>query len=494
MNTFSGNIIRQKPIFLYLLPLFFVLHGYMENYDLVPLKDAFILALQYLAAAIVLSWLAKFYFHDQYKANFYSFFILCFQFFFGTVHDLVRSRFADLFITKYSFILPFSLLVFFLFAVMLNRKKIVSGQLTLYLNTLLVILLLIDTTQLLMKAVKPRAASHSENLHAVKCDTCNAADLYLIVADGYPGQTELKDVLGYDNTKFLQALKKRNFHIVDSSISNYNFTPFSMASMLNMNFIEGITGSNSNKNDMSICYNTIKISNAYRFFISRGYEFFNFSLFDFPDQPSLAKPTFLYRKTKLITSQTFLYRVNKEIAFHLATTFKLNFIIKYLRNFDLKNNSKLYSLTKDIAEQPSGRPKFVYTHLVMPHYPYYFDSLGKPVSFLTLSDDHARDKKAFLSYLKYANQKYLELIDYILAHSPKPPIILLMSDHGLREFNEPVDQKYHFMNLNTLLLPDSNYHSFYTGMSNVNQFRALLNTEYGQRLPMLKDSVIFIRE
>jgi hypothetical protein len=69
-----------------------------------------------------------------------------------------------------------------------------------------------------------------------------------------------------------------------------------------------------------------------------------------------------------------------------------------------------------------------------------------------------------------------------------------MSDHGFRQFKEPVDKKYYFSNLISIYLPDGNYSGFYDGMSNVNMFRAFLNTEFGQNLPILKDSTIFLRE
>ena len=131
---------------------------------------------------------------------------------------------------------------------------------------------------------------------------------------------------------------------------------------------------------------------------------------------------------------------------------------------------------------------------MIPHHPYYFDSSGHSASYKMLNDDYAFNRKAFISYLKYANKKFLELIDTILASSVVPPIILLMSDHSFREFGETVDDKYHFLNLNTVFLPDSNYSGFYKGQTNVNQFRIILNSQFGQHLPLLKDSTSFLLE
>jgi len=96
--------------------------------------------------------------------------------------------------------------------------------------------------------------------------------------------------------------------------------------------------------------------------------------------------------------------------------------------------------------------------------------------------------------LKYSNRKLLELIDHIRKNSPRPPVIILMSDHGFRQLPEGSDQKYYFMNLNAVYLPNGNYAGFYDGMSNVNQFRVILNSQFNQKLPLLKDSTSFLVE
>ncbi|HEY1023449.1 MAG TPA: hypothetical protein VGE06_14110, partial [Flavisolibacter sp.] len=51
-----------------------------------------------------------------------------------------------------------------------------------------------------------------------------------------------------------------------------------------------------------------------------------------------------------------------------------------------------------------------------------------------------------------------------------------------------------YRNMNAVLLPNGNYQPFYNGISGVNQFRALLNAAFGQKLPMLKDSTSFLEE
>ena len=146
------QIIRTKPFFLFLLPVFFVLHGVTENYDLIPFKDALILGLFYIGISILLSFFFWLFYKNFYKANLLAFSMICFQFFFGTVHDLFKKTFSDSLITRYSFILPATIILFILLIVFVHRSKKSFLRTTYYLNILLLILLLIDSVNLLVKA------------------------------------------------------------------------------------------------------------------------------------------------------------------------------------------------------------------------------------------------------------------------------------------------------------------------------------------------------
>jgi hypothetical protein len=264
--------------------------------------------------------------------------------------------------------------------------------------------------------------------------------------------------------------------------------------MLNMNYLEGLEGSNTSKKDMSVCNNTIKNNATMQFLTRQGYRFYNHSIFDFDRQPAVTKPTFLPRKTILITSQTLLSRLHRDLWFHLVTGLDLKFAKQGVIYRDLNNNDKIYELTLETARQSSNTPKFVYAHFMMPHYPYYFDRDGNPTPEIKLTEGYRTNKAAYIDYLRYSNKKLLSLIDEIRSTAKKPPVIILMGDHGFREFDEKVDEKYYFMNLNAVLLPDGDYSKFYEGMSNVNQFRVILNSQFQQQLPLLKDSTSYLRE
>ncbi len=487
------HILSQKPLFLLLLPAFFVLHGFRENYGIVPVPVAWLLFGTYVAASLVITGLAWIGYRQLMKAAIFACCMMTFHFFFGAVHDLLRDQFPGRLIARHTFILPFSLLLFIILAIIIKKRKSGFTGTSYFINTLLLLLLLLDSlwlTGTIAGQKKQPGVSTTETW--IGCDTCKRPDVYLVVADGYPGRTELTHVLKYDNSTFEDSLRRLGFYVADSTVSNYNFTTYSMASMLNMEYLQPIVGRYHDKNDLAYCYSRIKKNKTVDFFRQNGYAIYNYSIFDLEDLPSPAIPTFLPRKSEPITAQTFLSRMEKELAYHLATTLKIGFVLNFLKTNDLKNNRKLMQATRETVLKQNGKPKFVYTHLVLPHRPYYFDSTGAPLPLDTLTEEFGRDIPAFLSYLKFCNRELISFVQYIRQHSQSPPIIIMMSDHGFREFTDTAYNPYSFYTLNAIYRPDSNYSGLYNGMSNINQFSILFNTQFGQKLPLLKDSTSFL--
>jgi hypothetical protein len=126
----------------------------------------------------------------------------------------------------------------------------------------------------------------------------------------------------------------------------------------------------------------------------------------------------------------------------------------------------------------------------MPHYPYYFDSRGRPLSLEKLLGLKNTTSKDYVEYLEYTNKKLLQLIDHILAVSPKLPIIVVLGDHGFRQLHSTADHRYDFINLNAVRFPNKKYDLLFDSIGNVNEFRVILNSYFGQQLPLLRDSAI----
>ena len=134
------SFLRSKPVFFLLLPFFFVFHGWVENYNAIPVKDAGWLLLIYLFASLILFFLSWLVFRNMLKAALLSFCLMAFHFFFGGMHDVLKNWFDDAFISRYSFLLPFFLALFIILFIVLKKNRSVTSRACFYLNILVVLI------------------------------------------------------------------------------------------------------------------------------------------------------------------------------------------------------------------------------------------------------------------------------------------------------------------------------------------------------------------
>jgi len=482
----------KNEYFLVLLPLFFICHGYNENYAVVNIRDVIVLLLKYLALLAIFFSFTLWLFKNWRKAAVVTLFIASFYFFFGPIHDAAKYLLGKNLFTSYSFILPLSLLLFALLIVTIKRTDRSFNQFTRYCNSVLILLILMEIA-FLFKNNSFSKENEKKYSFANACDTCLRPDIYLIISDGYAGARELQDILNFNNSAFENALRHRGFRIIIDSKSNYNLTPYSVASLFEANYFSTLKDK-ENKKDVDHCLNTINNNFVLSFFRNQHYKFFNHSIFRFNDQAPLINSMFFVIGQDAINSQTLWGRMNRDIRFNLVTRWKWKPEMKRWTKKNVREIEEVIDQTLITSAQKDDMPRFVYTHVMMPHYPYCLDRKGNFNDPSVIFEENWSRKKDYVEYLQYSNTRFLKMIDQILSTSPKPPVIIFMSDHGFREFEMTEETiKYGFININAVYLPNQRYDGFYNEMSNVNQFRVLINTLFNQQLPLLKDSSSFIK-
>ncbi|HEY0058604.1 MAG TPA: hypothetical protein VGB56_05680, partial [Flavisolibacter sp.] len=142
--------------FLFLLPLFFVFHGYVENHRLIQAQDAVTLFFFYCTVSIVLTSCLFFLFRSWRKASLFTFCLLLVHFFFGSFHDSLKELLKDSLLTKYSVLLLFIAIIVGSAFVYLRRTGRKFNKGVRYLNTLFVILILLDVVILLTAVSKEK--------------------------------------------------------------------------------------------------------------------------------------------------------------------------------------------------------------------------------------------------------------------------------------------------------------------------------------------------
>lgn len=490
-DSSKSAFLKKWPLYVLLLPVFFVLHGVRENFGFILPGDYLPLVLFYCSSATVIFGMVYLLYRQKIKTGILTFLILSVFFFYGFIQDFLNQHFA--FINRYIILVPlfFSLLV--LISVVLKRCKSNLIKANFFFNCLLLIYTLYDLSAIIIKTISPPADKFSvypfaQNKGYKPCNDCPKPDIYFLIFDEYASSLNLKNNFDYDNSQLDNFLIGKQFHIQKNSSANYNFTPFSISSILNMSYISGISTDKISGDDYASCNKLIRENAVIKYLSSAGYDIINYSIFDIAGNPSPVTQDFLPLKARLITDRTFWGRAKKDIDFNRFPWLSESMEFKYKQN-----NNKLIGLVKKESSRQSNTPRFVYAHYNMPHPPYYFDKNGNETPKEKLGHQYDADKNLYLGNVAYCNLKIKELVNTILKNSQNKAVIVLMGDHGFR-YDKSMPQHVFFQNQNAVYIPDNNYNFFYDNISGVNQFRVLINTLFKQDIPLLRDSTIFLRD
>ncbi len=489
------NALKKIPFYLPLLAVFFCLHGTNENYGAVFFKEIFLCGISVLIAILIFFAVLYLFTRKFTPAALVSFFFCLWFFFFGALHDFIRSvSFLHIF-TRYIVIVPLLIVATIAFGVFVYKKTALYSRLTLYLNLLLIIYCVLDLGGITYKAVttRPKPPTIPFNYAAVQ----QKPDVYLLLFDEYPGIRSLQDSFGFSNHELYDFLRADSFDIIPS-VSNYNLTEFSMPSFFNMQYIpEPYPKGDIPQKVFEERHNEINNGAIFSIFKKMGYTIENNSIFDVNDMPGLFNEnSFILGHSFLLTDKIFLNRFNREAGASLPDILKKNipFLTSMNSETHREDNRKVEKkLLSSAADSKRKQPLFGYFHFLLPHSPYYFDSLGNylPKKFY---DDPAEviDRQLFISYVKYTNTVAKKLITAL--HNEKPgAIIIFMSDHGFRSYrfdNRGPVQPANFDNIFTVYFPDHRYGADKDTISNVNFFRYIFNNQFGQHFKYLPDSSI----
>jgi hypothetical protein len=97
-------------------------------------------------------------------------------------------------------------------------------------------------------------------------------DIYFIILDGYGEQQVLQDLYGFDNKPFIDFLETKGFTIAKDSTTNYIQTFLSVASTLNMDYIDHQENFNPLSGDRMTTVARIKNSKLQKFLADQRYK------------------------------------------------------------------------------------------------------------------------------------------------------------------------------------------------------------------------------
>lgn len=329
-------------------------------------------------------------------------------------------------------------------------------------------------------------------------------DIYYIVLDGYTRADILSDIYGVDNAPFLAGLVENGFYIAENSMSNYAQTVLSLASSLNMTYVDQMPRELDVSNrDVNWLVPLVKQSAVRDFLEQRGYRTVAFASgygrTEMTDADEYIHPT----TGAVGTFESLLIRTTALLILEdCSSLLGLSFPYPgYEAHRELVHFS--FEQLPQVASLPG--PKFVFLHILIPHPPFVFGPDGEELpqrhkyGLRDASDFQGSLQEYITGYrdqLHFLNQQLEQVLQEIFERSSSTPVVILQGDHGSAahlDWRSPKPEQLHerMAILNAYYLPDALATTFYDSISPVNTFRIVFNHYFATDLPLLEDASYF---
>lgn len=333
-------------------------------------------------------------------------------------------------------------------------------------------------------------------------------DIYYIVLDRYANAEQLRAVYGFDNGPFLAELSALGFRLPGPAAqANYQRTAHSLASSLNLNYLDDLTTLIGERSDnWRPLYGLLGDSQVSRFLKREGYSLLHFG--------SWWNPT---RENAWADENHNWWAPPDYLRVHIDRSY-LGFLGKILGSYALDTRRQQCDRIRhkfEMLKQVSARPgrKFVFAHILLPHPPFVFGADGTCLKRSVVAKRSRGEN--YLDQVAFANDLVLDLIRTIRRNAEREPIIVLQADEGpwpapyagneidglgldvkavdwTRASDAELREKIGI--LNAFHLPGLDPDVVYPGMTPVNTFRVIFNHYFGTALPLLPDRSYVFRD
>jgi hypothetical protein len=310
-------------------------------------------------------------------------------------------------------------------------------------------------------------------------------DIYYIIVDSYGRSDLLQREFKYDNSAFLQRLQQLGFYVADCAQSNYNRTDVSMASSLNLDYLQNLDDDyhpgNTARRTLwdSISHSTVRAdleTAGYRTVAFAS----GFSWSEIKDADVYLAPPLLW--SQMTGFETLLIRTTPTRHFEDLGWINLDQIDG--QRYRERTRFILNSMD-DLARMPG--PKFVFIHIIPPHPPFIYGPDGRPTDpALFLNEDnrytYTAYTKGYRNQVEYITGQVQIALQTLLAKSSTPPVIILQGDHA--PWMQTSSGQFEI--LNAYYLPDKT-DLLYSTISPVNSFRLVFNAYLDTNYDLLPD-------
>ncbi len=324
----------------------------------------------------------------------------------------------------------------------------------------------------------------------------DAPDIYYFILDRYAGAETLDQYFDYDNSSFIEQLRARGFFVADEARGNYPKTPHSLATSLNMQYLDDMP---EDSKDWRKVYSLLPSSKVVRFLKDRGY-FFNYvtSRYHALQTEPLADRQWKHEVGTATWSGFTQALADSTMVSALASRLGVDSLDPRRQEYErIKWEFETVPRAKEISRRQE-KPVFTFAHLYVGHDPYVFDAKGSYVD-----EEKERSipwRQAYVEQLKYSNEKLLELVDELLnVPAAERPVILMQADEGpgpegwsmsrpehydwTEASQATLEEKFRLM----VAFHAPGAEDLYTSITPVNNFRLLFNEYFDAGFDLLPD-------
>lgn len=459
-----------------------------------------------LAAAVTLVLVAWPIFRSLQRAGLIASILLLLFFTYGRVYEPLQDvRIAGFRIGRNQVLFPIWCLIGGGAALAAIRARAALPKVTKALNAVAFVLVL--TTLITIGTHRGGSAQafqaplpvHSEQ--GIAASTGHEPDIYYIVLDRYAGNDALRHVFGYDNRDFLNQLRRMGFYVATGSRPNYPNTTLSLASSLNMDYLDEMLTRRVGERAVAwkAAFELFKRTAVARYLKARGYTYLNVGTWWEPTRRNpLADVNYVYDPLSEFSRVLLQTTAAWPIAQQLGAD-------RVLDPREAQWNRVHFQL--EVIEESRRKfpgPTFLFAHFTLPHDPYVFADDG---AYQSAEQEHRKNKlQAYVDQLRYTNTRILQLVRKLMSGpESERPVILLQSDEGpspvqigtkprgwtwSNATEREVQTK--FRNLGAYYLPGIENPGLYPTITPVNSFRLVFNLYFNAGFPLRRDrSYIF---
>ena len=500
------RLLIENILIVVFVPIIVPFSIYVRNSDDVPMGVFFRAALISILLFIIMVAFASLVFHDQRKTILFSSVTFLLLYFYGALYDYLLNSTSDLGhhkILAVIFIVVIITLAWIIFKVKLSSSIIQAIKVISSIFIILQIFLLVPKIYRKITENPSVTANSSPGGQQFKRDMRHVAvtkehgtpDVYYIILDSYGRNDVINKYFSYDNSHFTDSLKDMGFYIANCSRSNYMVTRSSLASSLNLEYLQeanpAFTPGNTDNRPL---ITMIQGATVFQLFKSLGYEtntfktnfdFINIVNVDHYRQPS-TPISFLGNISpyEILLFKHSIFRVFYDTHIPWVDPVFDEITFPHRDYVDLQN----FIFTNLIKISTSTQPNFTYAHLTVPHTPYIFRADGTFTMdrrYFGGIADYPNSNELFIdgyvNQIEYVNQRILSLVKEIISISSTPPIIIIQGDHGaIMDDRLPILNAYYF--------PGVQDTGLYPSISPVNSFRLLFDDYFAGGYPILEDN------